>query len=43
MKEEQMRQIAIWIDQALQNRNDENILKDLKDKVQLFCQQFPFE
>lgn len=43
MKEDAMQQIAVWIDQALNKRDDRNFLQELSNKVSLFCEQFPLE
>lgn len=41
MKEKEMERIAEWIDQAIQNHQDEKILSRLSNEVREFCLQFP--
>ncbi len=41
MQEEDMARIADWIDQTLQNRNNETKLKQLSKKIQSFAAEFP--
>ncbi len=41
MKEAEMEQIAIWIDNALKNKDDQNKLKIIKDEVKAMCLDFP--
>jgi len=41
MKEEEVRKIATWINEAIENKEDEKKLKELKAKVQEFCFKFP--
>ena len=41
LKEDDMQQIAKWMHQAVQNRNNTKILKTLKSEVKEFCLQFP--
>ena len=41
MREEQMKQIAVWILQALRCPNDEAALKSIRDEVGELCSQFP--
>jgi len=40
-KEEQVKQIAHWVDEAIRKRDDEAFLSSLKEKVLKLCQQFP--
>lgn len=41
VKEEETRQIVDFMDRALKNRKDENILKDIRKEVITFCENFP--
>jgi len=41
MKEKEMQQIAIWIDEALRNRKDDKKLARLREDIRLFAQNFP--
>jgi glycine hydroxymethyltransferase len=41
MKENEMLQIANWIDLALSNHEDDNNLKAIKSKVTELCATFP--
>jgi len=41
LKEEEMKLIVAWIDEALQNKEDENKLSVLKKKVKELCAKFP--
>jgi glycine hydroxymethyltransferase len=41
MKEPEMRQIALWIAKALENRNDEAILAQIRSEVAELANQFP--
>ena len=41
MKEKEMVQIAKWIDQAIQNANDDKKLAALSKEIREFCLQFP--
>jgi len=41
MKEKEMVKIADWIDQAIQNWQDDKILNKLSNEVREFCLQFP--
>jgi len=41
MKEKEMVKIANWIDQAIQNWQDDKILNKLSNEVREFCLQFP--
>jgi glycine hydroxymethyltransferase len=41
MKESEMLIITEYIDEALKNREDENKLKDLKEKIRELCNRFP--
>lgn len=41
MKEQDMKIIADFIDRAIQNRTDENILKDIQEEVNQFASPFP--
>ncbi len=41
LKEEHMAQIADWMKQAIDARDDEETLKSLRDEVKAFVQQFP--
>ena len=41
LKEEHMDQIAEWMKQAIDNREDEAKLVELKDQVRRFALQFP--
>lgn len=41
MKEDQMVQIAEWIDLAIQHRNDEKYLKQMRETVKRFGKAFP--
>ena len=41
MKEKEIKIITGWINQAIENHNDEKLLKDLHKKVITFCRKFP--
>jgi glycine hydroxymethyltransferase len=41
MKEEEMRKIAAWIDQAVANKNEETLLGTIKSEIKEFTKQFP--
>lgn len=41
MKEKEMKQIAIWIDKAFQNKNNKKVLAQIKKAVQKMCMAFP--
>lgn len=41
LKETEMKLIVAWVDEALQNKEDENKLGELKKKVQELCAKFP--
>lgn len=41
LKEEHMEQIAEWMKQAIDNRDNPDTLKKLRTEVVAFCQQFP--
>lgn len=41
MKEAEMEKIAGWMDLAIQNHNNENILAGIKEEVRQFCEDFP--
>ncbi|MBI5370281.1 serine hydroxymethyltransferase [Candidatus Uhrbacteria bacterium] len=41
MKEEEMRQIADWIDRAITHNSDEKMLVSIKEEVRSLTQQFP--
>jgi len=41
LKEEEMKLIVAWIDEALQNKEDDNKLSVLKKKVKELCTKFP--
>jgi glycine hydroxymethyltransferase len=41
MRELEMSQIAIWIDLALNARDDDNKLKEIKSEVMAFCKTYP--
>lgn len=41
LKEEEMKMIVSWIDEALQNKEDEGKLSELKEKVAQLCARFP--
>jgi glycine hydroxymethyltransferase len=41
LKEEEMKLIVAWIDEALQDKEDENKLSVLKKKVKELCDRFP--
>lgn len=41
MMEEESRQIATWIDQAIQSADDDAKLAEIQGQVRDFCQQFP--
>ena len=41
MKEKEMIQIAKWINNIIENRNDEKKIKSIKKEVTKFCQKFP--
>jgi glycine hydroxymethyltransferase len=41
MKEDAARQIATWIDQAIQKADDDAALAQINGQVREFCQQYP--
>ncbi|MGI9323366.1 MAG: serine hydroxymethyltransferase, partial [Pseudomonadales bacterium] len=41
MQEEQMQQLAEWMDAALRSPQDDGLLADIKAEVTAFCQQYP--
>ncbi|MFW6053570.1 MAG: serine hydroxymethyltransferase [Persicimonas sp.] len=41
MKEDQMRQIVDWIDQAIDNADDDGVLGGIRTAVEEFCGEFP--
>ncbi len=40
-KEQDVIQVAHWIDEAIAKRNDDAFLSKLKNEIKTFCQQFP--
>lgn len=41
MKEQEVKQIVYWIDEALCKRSDQSFLNKLKSEVEALCKQFP--
>lgn len=41
MKETEMRQIAVWMDQVLSAPDDDRLLERIRDEVRDLCRQFP--
>ena len=41
MKEEEMKIIAGWINEALENRGDKKMLKRMRREVKALCKKFP--
>jgi glycine hydroxymethyltransferase len=41
MKEAEMRQIAVWIGKALENRNDDAVLERIRGEVAELANRFP--
>jgi glycine hydroxymethyltransferase len=41
MKEDEMVQIASWIDEAMSHRNDDSHLEKLNKEIKIFCEKFP--
>jgi len=41
MKEEEIKKIATWINSAIENKNEIEILDKIKEQVKELCQQFP--
>lgn len=41
MKENEMKQIAVWIDEAVKNHSDEKFLKSLHQEITKFTKNFP--
>jgi len=41
MKEEEMKKIADWIWQAVQNKDNEEVLNNIKEEIKEFCKKFP--
>ena len=41
MKEDEMRKIAKWIVKVLNNMDDENIIRKVREEVKELCEQFP--
>jgi glycine hydroxymethyltransferase len=41
MKEKEIKVIAGWINQAIENHKNDKFLKDLHKKVIVFCKKFP--
>lgn len=41
LKEKEMRQIGAWIDEALQNLENEKVLARIRGEIRELCQQFP--
>lgn len=41
MKEKQIRQIVAWIDEAIENKNNNSRLENLKEQVKVLCGEFP--
>jgi glycine hydroxymethyltransferase len=41
LKETEMRQIGVWIDEALQNLANEAVLNRIRGEIRELCQQFP--
>ena len=41
MKENDMKKIANWIEEAIKNKNSENELNKIKENVKEFCLKFP--
>lgn len=41
MKEEEVKQIVNWINQAIENKDDDNILNKIKEEVKSTCLKFP--
>ncbi len=42
MKENDMKQIALFIDEVLKNHDSEQVIKNVREKVKKFCENFPF-
>jgi glycine hydroxymethyltransferase len=41
MKEEEMRQIALWISEALEQPDNESVQKSVRSRVEKLCESFP--
>jgi glycine hydroxymethyltransferase len=41
MKEEEMKIIASWIDEAIVNKDNEEKLAEIKIRVEKMCEEFP--
>jgi len=41
MKSEEMKDIALYIYEAIQNKDNEQVLAELKNKVKELCERFP--
>jgi glycine hydroxymethyltransferase len=41
LKEKEMLQIGAWIDEALQNAENETVLARIRGEIRELCQQFP--
>ena len=41
MKEEEMRQIAVWISEVLEQPDSESVQKDVRSRVEKLCENFP--
>ena len=41
LTETHVEQIAVWIDEAIRNRDDQTFLKTIKHEVEKMCRQFP--
>jgi glycine hydroxymethyltransferase len=41
MKEDEIKRIAVWINSAIEHRDDEEILASIKNDVKSMCEEFP--
>ena len=41
MKEEEIKKIALWIDEAITNKENEEVLNDIKKRIKEMCMMFP--
>ncbi|PIR95189.1 serine hydroxymethyltransferase, partial [Candidatus Falkowbacteria bacterium CG10_big_fil_rev_8_21_14_0_10_37_6] len=41
MKEDDMKKVANWINETLNNKDNEGKLKNIKTEIETFCAQFP--
>jgi glycine hydroxymethyltransferase len=41
MKEEEIKKVVVWVNSAIENKNNEDVLNKIKAEVKEFCLGFP--